>query len=376
MIGAAQTAAAREGGGDLDGPQTFGDVFESMIPEGVQEVPADIVENEKTATGIWKYQRRVYDFYQSTRVQVFVAALIFMNFAIECLTRQIDPSTTKKKYDNVWLVFEYFFTFAFLIELIINMYGSWRKTFLSSTWNYFDMFVVSIGILLLIVRDLPGPLNFVKMCRAFRVFRLFGRIPSLKKILVSIEKALPGVGHAFIIMILVVCIYAVIAVDFYSQYYVKVNADDPAAAITGRGERYGEEYYGNFFRALYTLFQILTGESWSEMGVRPVLHNSPDVQDNIIATVFFITFVLINGVILLNVVVAVLLDGMTAAAEEQKQRELEEEEKATKPNGENGEQKKEIALPAEVAQVKAQVAELKLQLKEALTLLRHEQVEI
>jgi len=364
----AAVAAAREGGqGGFDQPQTFEELAQSYIPEG-QEAPQEIVDDERTATGCWKYQRRVYDFYHGTEIQVFVAILIFVNFSIECLTRQIDPD--QNRYKSVWKGFEYIFTIAFLIELIVNLYGSWRKTFLASSWNYFDMFVVAVGILLLVVDDLPGPLNFVKMCRAFRVFRLFGRIPSLKKILVSIEKALPGVVHALVIMLLVVCIYAVIAVDFYSNYYSEVKPNEPDAAWTGRGERYGDEYYGNFCRALYTLFQILTGESWSEMGVRPVLHNSPDLQENIIATVFFITFVLINGVILLNVVVAVLLDGMTAAAEEQKQTQEENgEENTEKANGDE----KEPSLPQELIQVKAQVEDMKRQLKEALALLSQRQ---
>merc|ERR1740123_1409172 len=109
------------------------------------------------------------------------------------------------------------------------------------------------------------------MLRTFRVFRLFGRVESLKKILRSISLSLPGMFNAFVIMLLVVMIYAVLAVDLYSDYYVMVNPSDPDNQdVTARGEKYSEEYYGTFFKALYTLFQILTGESWSEMGVRPI----------------------------------------------------------------------------------------------------------
>jgi hypothetical protein len=286
---------------------------------------------------------------------------------MECVQRQVDPSTTK--FPDMWTVVEYFFTIVFTIELLLNAYGSWRKLFLASCWNYFDMFVVAVGILLLCVPNLPGPLNFVKMCRAFRVFRLFGRIASLKKILVSIEKALPGVINAFIIMLLVVCIYAVLAVDLYAKAYDLALPGDPSIAVTPRGQRYGDEYYGNFFRALYTLFQLLTGESWSEMGVRPLLFKEgEDLSNNIVCAIFFVSFVLINGVILLNVVVAVLLDGMTAASEEQKQEEA--------PKGDNGEGsevaegKQEINLKQEVVNVKAQVQDMRAKLKEALALVR------
>merc|ERR1712232_700559 len=72
--------------------------------------------------------------------------------------------------------------------------------------------------------------------------------------------------------------------------------------------------YGNFMKALYTMFQVLTGESWSEAAARPALNYFYDTQDglNILITyVFFYSFVLINSFTLLNVVVAVLMDGMS-----------------------------------------------------------------
>jgi len=371
MIGAVATAAADGRDGQVfDSPETFQDFAAGMMPEQA-ETPADVLEQERrNKTGVWKYQRKVYEFYHDDYIQIFVAILIFVNFIMECVQRQIDPTTVE--YKGLWLVLEHFFTIAFSIELLVNFYGSWRKTFLSSAWNYFDVFVVAVGILLLIVRDLPGPLNFVKMLRAFRVFRLFGRIKSLKMILVSIEKAIPGVVNAFIIMLLVVCIYAVLATDLYAKYYQMALPDDAPVAMTARDQRYGHEYYGNFAKSLYTLFQILTGESWSELGVRPVLHGSPDLTENILSTIFFTSFVLITGIILLNVVVAVLLDGMAAASEERKQSE--ETNKGgngeSTENGNASDKKKEDDLKQEVTNVKAQVVEMRLKLKEALALTR------
>ena len=56
---------------------------------------------------------------------------------------------------------------------------------------------------------------------------------------------------------------------------------------------YGFEYYGTFTRAWFTLFQALTGESWSEAIARPVLMGWDDYGNAsaFISTVFFITFV-------------------------------------------------------------------------------------
>merc|ERR1711904_120877 len=73
--------------------------------------------------------------------------------------------------------------------------------------------------------------------------------------------------------------------------------------------------YGTFFRALYTMFQVLTGESWSEAGARPAIayyEGKDDVLYTMITYFFFYSFILVNQMTLLNVVVAVLMDGMAS----------------------------------------------------------------
>ena len=120
--------------------------------------------------------------------------------------------------------------------------------------------------------QLPPPWTLLRCFRAFRVFRLFKRIPSLNKIMVSLAKAVPGVINAFVIMAIVMSIYAIIAVEFFAEfgrdgYYNSSITDKDGhiqtvaiSAETARGYYYGNEYYGAFDRALYTLWQVLTGE--------------------------------------------------------------------------------------------------------------------
>lgn len=69
------------------------------------------------------------------------------------------------------------------------------------------------------------------------------------------------------------------------------------------------EYFGDFGKSLYTMFQVLTTESWSEAVARPLFNsNSPTTSTG--AAFFFVFFSILNGVILVNVVVAVLLEKM------------------------------------------------------------------
>jgi len=255
----------------------------------------------------------VREVYNMPRCMYSVAALIVISFGCNILEKEIDPSG--EQYKSVWEGLDTTFNILFLFELLVNMYGSWRKPFFRVGWNYFDMFVVAIGILILVRCPMPGPLSLVLMLRTLRVFRIFGRVESLKRILRLIAHSLPYHLNACSIMLLVVCIYAVLAVDLYAQTPVVISPDPDNPDLSARGERYSKEYYGTFLKSMYTLFQILTGESWSEMGVRPILEGSPDVSTNIGVALFFCSFVLINSVVLLNVVVAVLLNGMAEASD-------------------------------------------------------------
>lgn len=273
---------------------------------------------EKEVCWIWRYQTPVYKFYNSKRVTIFFAALIMANFGVQCVWKQIDPETIY--HTTTWGILEDFFNIVFALELAINMYGSWLRPFFRSWWNIFDLSVVTIGLIDLFRIDL-GPLKLLRMLRAFRVFRLFGRVESLKKILLMIHRAIPGVISAFVLNFIVLCIYAVLAVDFFKDLDEdchELEAEElRPGAMTPRGKCFGEDYYGNFLKSLYTLFQILTGESWSEMAVRPVLHfYERSWYETMGVAIFFISFILINAVVLLNVVVAVLIEGMNGPEEE------------------------------------------------------------
>jgi hypothetical protein len=222
------------------------------------------------------------------------------------------------------------FNIIFIIELVINMYGRWWRVFWASGWNKFDFIVVAVSALdMLPFIPLRGPAKLIKMLRAFRVFRLFNRIESLRKIIASIMKAVPGVANAFVIQLIFLCIYAVLAVEFFSFIGCDVKSESYGFALTARaGGAYlpetdacwGQEYYGTFFRSLYTMFQVLTGESWSEAGARPAIAYYAGNNDLVyvyITYLFFYSFILVNQMTLLNVVVAVLMDGMSQSGPEE-----------------------------------------------------------
>lgn len=284
----------------------------------------------------WMYQDQVRAFYKDTRTEVAVAALIGGNFLTNLVQATIDPQN--EKHADAFDGIDLFFTLAFTLELMVNMYGFWLIPFWSSAWNVFDFFVVWVALLTSLKVPLPGPFTMLRMLRVFRVFRLFKRVKSLKKIMDSLANAIPGVINAFIILLLVMCIYSILAVEFFSLYGVGgqfVNElGNSYNYTTPRQQDYGTEYFGNFPKAMYTMFQVLTGESWSEAIVRPLLH-SPHTTKNLGTALYFVSFVLICGIILINVVVAVLLEKMVDNEVTEQEREWEDSEDEREDDDEN-----------------------------------------
>ena len=273
------------------------------------------------------YQEQCWDLYNYQPVVMLVAGFILGNFIVNIVEKEIDPDINNLKYSSTWDNLDLFFNIVFIIELLMNMYGYGGpvRKFWASPWNCFDFFIVSVSVILLAgVIPPDNPASKLKLLRAFRVFRLFKRIKSLNKIIVALVRSIPGVVNAFIIMFIFFCIYAILAVELFRDFGSEVACPEDGSmtcyntigddgdnytvsAVTARGFTNGWEYYGTFSRALYTLFQVMTGESWSEAVARPLLFGlSP--PSAVLPTAFFVSFIILTQMVLINVVVAVLLD--------------------------------------------------------------------
>lgn len=212
--------------------------------------------------------------YRNSKVQWGIAFLIMGNFTTNIVEKQIDP--TGLIHEATWKIVENVWNSIFVVELAWNMSAHWAMTtwswresappykekvthFLCSSWNIFDFVVVGVSVPSLLGIDL-GSFSQLRMLRAFRVFRLFKRIKSLNRIITSLANAVPGLINAAIVQFLVMCIYAILAVDLFRDFgrdgeYVNID-NETVPLLTSRGMTYGNEYYGNFFRSLYTLFQV------------------------------------------------------------------------------------------------------------------------
>jgi len=224
------------------------------------------------------HQSGIHDFYYKDSTQIFVAFLIFLNFVCSVL-RATGLNGKNEDSKIAFKVIEILFCILFTIELCINLWANWFIQFWYDSWNVFDFIIVLISNLSLSLEALPG-FGILRVFRAFRVFRLFKRIDSLRSIVEGVIKSLPGVLHAFGILVLIMSIWAIMGVELFDS----------------------DVYFKSFFPAVFTMFQIVTLDNWSEIARELI------VEQSLTATIFFITYVFLGSIVMINVVIAVLLE--------------------------------------------------------------------
>ncbi|WP_319544412.1 ion transporter [Ruegeria conchae] len=178
----------------------------------------------------------------------------------------------------------------FVAELLLKFYA-YRLSFFRNAWNIFDLVVVTLGLL----PNRDG-LSALRGLRVIRAMRLLSVIPQMRAVVQALLDALPGMGAVIIMISIVFYVFAVMATLMYGP-------DFP-------------EWFGTLGRSLYSLFQIMTLESWSMGIVRPVMETHPT------AWLFFVPFIVITAFSVLNLFIGLLVNTMQSAVEDESVEEF------------------------------------------------------
>ncbi|MEQ3670505.1 ion transporter [Pseudophaeobacter sp.] len=181
---------------------------------------------------------------------------------------------------------------VFVAELALKLFA-YRIKFFSSAWNIFDLLVVSVGLL----PDRQG-LSALRGLRVIRALRLLSVIPQMRKVVQALLDALPGMGAVIVMISIVFYVFGVMATLMYGAAF--------------------DEWFGTLGRSLYSLFQIMTLESWSMGIVRPVMEVYP------MAWSFFVPFIVITAFSVLNLFIGLLVNTMQSAVEAEAEAEFEQ----------------------------------------------------
>lgn len=215
---------------------------------------------------------------------------------------------------------------VFVIEIAARLYVH-RLTFFKDPWSVFDFAVVAIALV-----PASGPFAVLRALRVLRVLRVLTIVPSMRRVVGALLSAIPGLMSIALVLMLVFYVFAVIATHLFGQYF--------------------PDWFGHLGRSLYTLFQVMTLESWS-MGIsRPVMEEVP------YAWAFFIIFILFATFTMLNLFIAIIVNAM--------QTFQESEHKETQGVVEGVGQSIEHQLHAEVQSLRQEIGELKALLSASL----------
>ena len=276
----------------------------------------------KSITGLY-VRARAKEFYHSKPFEMLVMTLILCSTFVAVSEKQMVPhvviSSDDVSAEDVAL-FETFqtidlvFTVFFAVELSINLFAHWWKEFVRSNFNWFDSFVVLVSIFSRVDDSLPG-MNVVRLFRCLRMVRLFRANQELRVLLNALVSSMVPVLYSFLLFLLVISMFAVVATDFFGVL-------DP-------------EEFGRFFDSLFSLFQIATGDSWASNITRKLADDAvrSGMYSSAFVKIFFTTYMLIVGMVLCNIVVAVLLDSFLSAMLDSKREKALAELKAMQVKG-------------------------------------------
>jgi len=241
---------------------------------------------------------------------VFFQNTILLVIIINCIVMGIQTSPNlSNELGKLLSVCDKICLGIFITELLLKLMV-YKKQFFKSGWNIFDTLIVIISIL--------SDFSYLSTMRVFRVFRVFRSLKAMKSlkslrglrlisgieklqvIVVAIINSIPSILWTGGLLMLIYYIFAIMGVSLFGTSF--------------------PEWFGSIGRAMYTLFQVMTLESWS-MGIsRPVMELYP------LAWLYFVPFVLTSSFIVMNVVVGIVVNSISEVAQINRVEKIDKED--------------------------------------------------
>ena len=169
----------------------------------------------------------------------------------------------------------------FVVELVAKLFA-YRGRFWRNGWNIFDFVIVGISLV-----PAAQMLSVLRALRILRVLRVISVAASLRRVVEGFVTALPGMGSVFLLMGIIFYIGSVMATKLFGPTF--------------------PDWFGTLGLSAYSLFQIMTLESWSMGIVRPVMEVFP------YAWAFFVPFIMVTTFAVVNLLVGLIVNSMQDA---------------------------------------------------------------
>ena len=182
------------------------------------------------------------------------------------------------------LYLDWFFMTIFVTEILFRIYAM-RFDFFKDPWCIFDFIIVGIALF-----PSTGVFRVFRVFRVLRAFRLVSRIPELKLVAESLIYSVRGLSAVATLLMVVIYVFAVLSTALFQNSGTE-----------------GAIYFGTLGKSLYSLFQVMTLESWSNGIVRQLIE-----EEGWWVGFYFVIFIFMTTFTFLNMFVAIFTNTVVA----------------------------------------------------------------
>lgn len=238
------------------------------------------------------FKQKCFDCAENLRFQNFILLLIVINAVLIGM----DTFDLDSDISNIVSVLDTLILYIFIVELIIRLVAH-GANFFNDGWNNFDFVIIIISL-----APSSGAFNVFRVFRVFRALRLVSSMPEMQRMVEAMIRSLRGIAAISWLLCIVVYVFSVMGTILFAD-----------------GGEYGELYFGNLGLSAYSLFQIMTLESWSNGIARMIIE-----EQGWWAAAFFMTYIISTSFTFLNMFIAVFTNTMASIdIEDKKEDELD-----------------------------------------------------
>uniref|UniRef100_A0A8C2G4W9 Sodium channel protein n=1 Tax=Cyprinus carpio TaxID=7962 RepID=A0A8C2G4W9_CYPCA len=266
------------------------------------------------------FQGLIFDFITKQAFDIVIMILICLNM----VTMMVETDDQTKDMDDILYWINLVFIILFTGECVLKMI-SLRHYYFTIGWNVFDFVVVILSIVGMFLSEMiekyfvsPTLFRVIRLARIGRILRLIKGAKGIRTLLFALMMSLPALFNIGLLLFLVMFIYAIFGMSNFA--YVKHEA--------GIDDMFNFETFGN---SMLCLFQITTSAGWDGL-LAPILNKQdPDCDSKLehpgsmyrgdcgnpsVGIFFFVSYIIICFLIVVNMYIAVILENFSVATEE------------------------------------------------------------
>jgi voltage-gated sodium channel len=214
-----------------------------------------------------------------------IAALLIINAAVLGLETS---DAVMAKHEGLLSLIDRVILGIFVIEIAAKLYA-FRLSFFRRGWNVFDFIIIGISLI-----PAVGPMAMLRTLRILRVMRLVSVVPKMRRVVSALLGAIPGMASILAVLLVIFYITAVLTTQIFGK-----TGDPEMNAL-----------FGSIGDSMFTLFQLMTLEGWTQDIATPTMAHFPW------SWAFFVLFIVITTFAVLNLFIGIIVDAMNILHEE------------------------------------------------------------